>query len=148
VLVFNSHTHVVLRDELNRRRGSTVALGLERCLLMPSPTGAETSGAAFNGARKNPRKNVKILNERQKRPRKRAACIAEIKMRKTLVTILCSALIAASSIQAAAAAEHHHTRKASRKPVMVNDQHRNPNNEQPRDSNVSGTCGIFPGPCQ
>jgi hypothetical protein len=69
-------------------------------------------------------------------------------MRKTLVTILCLALIAASSIQAAAAAEHHHTRKASRKPVMVNDQRRNSNNEQPRDSNVGGTCGIFPGPCQ
>jgi hypothetical protein len=125
-----------------------VALGLERCLLMPSPTGAETSGAAFNGGCNNPRKNVKILNERQKRSRKRAASIAEIKMRKTLVTILCSALIAASSIQAAAAAEHHHTRKASRKPVMVYDQHRNSSNEQPRDSNVSGTCGIFPGPCQ
>src|SRR5580692_12916081 len=102
--------------------------------------------AAFNGGRNTPRKNVKILNERQKRPRKRAASIAEIKMRKTLVTILCSALIAASSIHAAAAAEHHHTRKASRKPVMVNDQHRNSNNEQPRDSNVSGTCGIFSWP--
>jgi len=113
---------------------------------MPSPTGAETSGAAFNGGRNNPRKNVKILNERQKRPRKRAVSIAEIKMRKTLVTILCSTLIAASSIQAAAAAEH--SRKASRKPVMVNDQRRNSNNAQPRDSNASGTCGIFPGPCQ
>jgi hypothetical protein len=101
-----------------------------------------------SGGRNNPRKNVKIVNERQKRPRKRVTSIAEIKMRKTLVTILCSALIAASSIQAAAAAEHHHTRKASRKPVMVNDQHRNSNNEQPRDSNVGGTCGIFPGPCQ
>ena len=54
-------------------------------------------------------------------------------MRKTLVTVLCSALIAASSIQVADAAEHHHIRKASRKPVMVNDQHRNSNNEQPRD---------------
>jgi hypothetical protein len=79
---------------------------------------------------------------------KRAASIAEIKMRKTLVTILCSALIAASSIQAVAAAAHHHTRKASRKPVVVNDQYRNSNNEQPRDSNVDGACGIFPGPCQ
>src|ERR1700741_1490016 len=69
-------------------------------------------------------------------------------MRKTLVTILCSALIAASSIQAAAAAAHHHPRKASRKPVVVNDQYRNSNNEQPRDSNVDGACGIFPGPCQ
>jgi len=66
-------------------------------------------------------------------------------MRKTLVTILCSALIAASSIQAATAAEHHHARKASRKSVMVNDQYRNSNNEQPRDSNVSCTCGLFPG---
>jgi hypothetical protein len=91
---------------------------------------------------------VDCCAERQKRPRKRAASIEEIKMRKTLVTILCLALIAASSIQAAAAAEHHHTRKASCKPVMVNDQHRNSNNEQPRDSNVGGMCGIFPGPCQ
>src|ERR1700726_4939449 len=102
--------------------------------------------AAFNGGRNNPRKNVKILNERQKRPRKRAASIAELKMRKTLVAILCTALIAASSIQAAAAAEHHHPRKASRQPVTVNDQHRNFNTEQPRDSNVGGTCGLFPGP--
>jgi hypothetical protein len=115
---------------------------------MPSPTGVETSGATFNGGRNNPRKNAKILNERQRRPRKRAASIAEIKMRKTLVTVLCSALIAASSIQVADAAEHHHIRKASRKPVMVNDQHRNSNNEQPRDSDVGGTCGLFPGPCQ
>ena len=59
-------------------------------------------------------------------------------MPQTLVVILCSALIAASSIQAAVAAEHHHARKAS--------QHRNSNNEQPRDSNVSGTCGLFPAP--
>jgi Ni/Co efflux regulator RcnB len=77
-----------------------------------------------------------------------SASIAEIKMRKTIVTILCSALIAASSIQAAAAAEHHHARTASRKPVIVNDQHRNSNTKQPRDSNFGGMCGIFPGPCQ
>ena len=69
-------------------------------------------------------------------------------MRKTLVTILCTALIAASSIQAVAAAGHHHPRNASRKPVTVNGQHRNSNTEQPRDSNVGGTCGLFPGPCQ
>jgi hypothetical protein len=78
-------------------------------------------------------------------------------MRKTLVTLLCSALIAASSIEAAAAAKatHRHTRKASRKPVILNDQYRNSNNqyrnpydERPRDSDVSGTCGLFPGPCQ
>jgi Ni/Co efflux regulator RcnB len=66
-------------------------------------------------------------------------------MRKTLVTILCSALIAASSIQAAAAAERHHARAARRKPVMVNDQHRNSNNEQHRDSNAGGVRGLFPG---
>jgi Ni/Co efflux regulator RcnB len=69
-------------------------------------------------------------------------------MRKTLVTILCAALIAASSLQAAAAAEHHHARKASRKPVMLNDQYRNSNRVQPRDSNAGGPCGLYPGPCQ
>jgi hypothetical protein len=37
----------------------------------------------------------------------------ETKMRKTLVKILCSALIAASSIQVAAAAEHHNARNSS-----------------------------------
>jgi hypothetical protein len=76
------------------------------------------------------------------------ASIAEIKMRNTIVTILCSVLIAASLIQVAAAAKHDHGRMASRKPVIVNDQHRNSNTEQPRDSNVDGMCGIFPGPCQ
>ena len=72
-------------------------------------------------------------------------------MRKTLATILCSALIAASSIQVAAAAEHpkhHAARKTNPKPAMVNRQFRNSNNEQLRDSNVYAVCGIFPGPCQ
>jgi hypothetical protein len=69
-------------------------------------------------------------------------------MRKTLVTIFCAALIAASSIQAATGAERHHIRRANRKAVMINDQHRNSNNEQPRESNDGGMCGIFPGPCQ
>jgi hypothetical protein len=68
-------------------------------------------------------------------------------MLRTLVIMLCSVLIAASSIQAIAAAEHHHARKASRKSVTVNDQHRNSNDEQPRTFNVDGMCGIFPGPC-
>jgi len=72
----------------------------------------------------------------------------ETKMRKTLVTILCSALIAASSIQLAAAAEHHNARKASRRPATVNEQFRNSNNEQFRNSNPYAVCGIFPGPCQ
>jgi hypothetical protein len=69
-------------------------------------------------------------------------------MRTMLVTILCSALIAAWSIQAAAAVGHHRVRKASRRPVMVNDQHRDSNYKQPRDSNVDGMCGVLPGPCQ
>jgi hypothetical protein len=90
----------------------------------------------------------RTLNGRQTRLRKRATTIAEIKMRKTLVTTLCLAVIAASSIQAAAAAKHPRAAKESHKLVVVNDQHRNSNNRQPRDSNVGGMCGIFPGPCQ
>ena len=69
-------------------------------------------------------------------------------MRKTLVTVLCLALIAASSIQVAAAAERHNTRKTSRKAATVNEQFRNSNNEQLRNSNAYAVCGIFPGPCQ
>jgi hypothetical protein len=64
----------------------------------------------------------------------------ETKMRKTLVTIIWAALIAASSIQVAAAAERHNARKASRRPATVNEQFRN--------SNANAVCGIFPGPCQ
>ena len=69
-------------------------------------------------------------------------------MRKTLVTVLCSALIAASSIQVAAAAGHHNARKTGREPATVNEQFRNSNNEQLRNSNPYAVCGIFPGPCQ
>ena len=69
-------------------------------------------------------------------------------MRKTLVTILCLALLAASSIQVAAAAGHHNARKTSRKPATVYEQFRNSNNEQLRNSNPYAVCGIFPGPCQ
>lgn len=68
-------------------------------------------------------------------------------MRKTLVVLLCSALIAASSNQAAAA-ERRHASKSSRQSAAVDGQRQNPHSEQPRDSNVSGTCGLFPGPCQ
>jgi hypothetical protein len=70
-------------------------------------------------------------------------------MRKTLATILCSALIAASSIQAAVAAEHpkhRDARKTNLKPATV--QFRNSHNEQSRDSNPYAVCGRFPGPCQ
>jgi hypothetical protein len=69
-------------------------------------------------------------------------------MRKTLFTVLCLALIAASSIQVAAAAKYHDARKTSRKPATVNQQFRNSNNEQFRNSNPYAVCGIFPGPCQ
>jgi len=73
-------------------------------------------------------------------------------MRRTLVTILCSALIAASSIQLAAAAEHHaeqhKVRKTSLKTAMVDEQFRSSNNELPRDGNPYELCGLFPGPCQ
>ena len=69
-------------------------------------------------------------------------------MRKTLVAILCLALLAASSIQVAAAPGHHNARKTSRKPATVYEQFRNSNNEQLRNSNPYAVCGIFPGPCQ
>jgi hypothetical protein len=74
-------------------------------------------------------------------------------MRKTLVTIFCSALIAASSIPVSAAAQHHHVeryhaRKTISRAAVVNEQFRNSNNEQLRDSTVYGMCGLLPGPCQ
>ena len=73
-------------------------------------------------------------------------------MRKTLVTIFCSALIAASSIQVAAGAQRHveryHARKTISRAALVNEQFRNSNNEQSRDSTVYGMCGLLPGPCQ
>jgi hypothetical protein len=73
-------------------------------------------------------------------------------MRKTLVTIFCSALIAASSIQVATAAQHHaerhHVRKTISRAAVVNEQFRNSNNEQLRDPYVYGMCGNIPGPCQ
>ena len=72
-------------------------------------------------------------------------------MRKTLVTLLFSALVAASSVQVAAAAQqpvgHHRVHKASRA-ALTNEQFRNSNNSQVRDAGVSGMCGLFPGPCQ
>jgi hypothetical protein len=76
-------------------------------------------------------------------------------MRKPIVTILCSVLIAASSIQMAAAAKRqatpHHVRTTDVRASRVNDQFRNSYNsysQQFRDNYSSGTCGLFPGPCQ
>ena len=65
---------------------------------------------------------------------------------------LFSALMAASSVQIAAAAQHpaghHHVRKAISRAPLTNDQFRNSNNEQLRDTTVYGMCGNLPGPCQ
>ena len=76
-------------------------------------------------------------------------------MRKPIVTILYSVLIAASSIQMAAAAERHatnrHVRTTDVRAGAVNDQFRNSYNsygQQFRDTSSSGPCGLFPGPCQ
>jgi hypothetical protein len=75
-----------------------------------------------------------------------------MKMRKTLVTLLFSALVAASSVQIAAAAQqpagHHRVHKATNRAALTNEQFRNSNNSQVRDSGASGMCGLFPGPCQ
>jgi hypothetical protein len=48
-------------------------------------------------------------------------------MRKTVLTILGSALLAASTIQIAAAAEHHKGRKVYRAPAPVSEEFRNSN---------------------
>ncbi len=68
-------------------------------------------------------------------------------MRKSLVRVICSVLLATLP-RTDAVAGHHHTRKASLKPVSITDQHRNAKDEAPGGSDVSGTCGLFPGPCQ
>jgi hypothetical protein len=48
-------------------------------------------------------------------------------MRKTILTILGSTLLAASLAQAAVAAEHHDSRKAHRAPATTSEQFRNSN---------------------
>jgi hypothetical protein len=55
-------------------------------------------------------------------------------MRKTILSLVGSALIAASATQIAAAAQPHRSHKADRAPVVTNEQFRN---EQFRDSNAS-----------
>src|ERR1700682_5289619 len=49
------------------------------------------------------------------------------KMRRTILTILGSALLAASTIQIAAAAEHHRVRKAEHAPAPASEPFRNAN---------------------
>jgi hypothetical protein len=87
-----------------------------------------------------------------KLPAKGAANNEEINMQKTLLAILGSALIVASSIQIATAAEHpaehHKARKTSLRPAMANEQFRVSYNELLRDANPYELCGLFPGPCQ
>ena len=65
-------------------------------------------------------------------------------MRKTILAILGTALIAGATVQFAAAAERHHTKKATRAPAPASDQFRNSNaswptlQEQPYWSVYSG----------
>jgi hypothetical protein len=48
-------------------------------------------------------------------------------MRKTILTIVGAALLAASTVQIAAAAEHHKVRKLYREPAPASDTFRNSN---------------------
>jgi hypothetical protein len=48
-------------------------------------------------------------------------------MRKTILTILATALLAATTMQIAAAAEHHRGYKADRAPAAASEQVRNSN---------------------
>lgn len=60
-------------------------------------------------------------------------------LNNTILTIVGSALIAASTVQMASAAERHHVRKIDRTPVTTSEQFRNANNSmaqpQPFDAN-------------
>jgi hypothetical protein len=61
-------------------------------------------------------------------PHESSACTREIKkMQKTILTILASSLLAASTIQIAAAAEHHKSHKLYRAPAPVGQDIRNSN---------------------
>jgi len=59
-------------------------------------------------------------------------------MRKTILTIVGSALLAASTVQIAAAAEHHKARKVFRAPARVTQEFRNSNAYWPAPSVYSG----------
>jgi hypothetical protein len=60
-------------------------------------------------------------------PRNKTRPVWEIKMRKTILTLVGSALIAASATQMAAAAPQHRSHKADRAPVTTNEQFRDSN---------------------
>ena len=51
----------------------------------------------------------------------------DLQMRKTILTVLGSALLVASTVQFAAAAEHHKARKVYRAPAPASEQFRNSN---------------------
>jgi hypothetical protein len=61
-------------------------------------------------------------------PRNKALENGRPPMKKTILTILGSALLAASTVQIAAAAEHYKGRRAERAPAPVSEQFRNANN--------------------
>ena len=75
-----------------------------------------------------------MLLGRQGAEARDAFCVAvarfnkrRFKVRKTILTILGSALLAASTVQIAAAAEHNNGRKAYREPAPISEQFRNSN---------------------
>jgi hypothetical protein len=67
----------------------------------------------------------------------------EIKMRKTIPTVLASALIAATSVQTAAAAEHHHPRKVDR--TTASERFNNANNSIALPAESSGYSAYYTG---
>jgi hypothetical protein len=67
----------------------------------------------------------------------------EIKMRKTILTVLASALIAATSVQIAAAAEHHHPRKVDR--TTASERFNNANNSIALPAESSGYSAYYTG---
>jgi len=69
----------------------------------------------------------------------------ETKMRKTILTVLASALIAATSVQIAAAAERHHPRNADRTTVSATERFRNANNALPQPAESSGYSAYYTG---
>jgi hypothetical protein len=68
----------------------------------------------------------------------------ETTMRKTILTVLTSALIAASTSQIAAAAERHHAHKADR--VVAGEQFRNANNSVAAPVQSGWTYGGYSAP--
>jgi hypothetical protein len=58
-------------------------------------------------------------------------------MRKTILAILGTALIAGATVQFAAAAERHHPKKAARVPAPASDQFRNSNASWPAQQEQS-----------